>query len=136
MGKPESVAGRRPWIVLLYFYIAALVGLGFVITGATEALFGAKAMLVPQLGVQSSSYDYSLRRDAQGTVVATDAERTAARERALDDRRREGADDLVDGAILLLVGAPTLIWHLRRGRRVGADPATGITAGTSPAAAP
>jgi hypothetical protein len=123
MSSHESAASRRPWIVLLYFYLAAIIGLGFVIAGTTTALFGAKEAVVPELGISSpSSYDSSLRRDAQGNVVATDAERAAARRQAVDDRRREGLDGMVNGLILLVVGLPTLVWHLRRARRVGPVP--------------
>ncbi|HEY4005653.1 MAG TPA: hypothetical protein VGM60_10785 [Pseudonocardia sp.] len=120
----KTAAGRRPWVVLLYFYLAALVGFGFVITGVTTGLFGAKELAFPELGISSYTYDSALRRDKDGTIIATDAERSAARARAVEDRRREGADDLVDGAILAAVGLPTMIWHLRRGRRVGAAPTT------------
>jgi hypothetical protein len=120
----KTAAGRRPWVVLLYFYLAALVGFGFVITGVTTGLFGAKELAFPELGISSYTYDSALRRDKDGTIIATDAERSAARARAVEDRRQEGADDLVDGAILAAVGLPTMIWHLRRGRRVGAAPTT------------
>ncbi|MDT7584628.1 MAG: hypothetical protein QOE32_2178 [Pseudonocardiales bacterium] len=116
----ESPAARRPWVALLYFYLAAFVGFGFLIAGTTTALFGAKDLAFPELGVQSYSYESSLHRDAQGTVVATDSERAQARQRALEDRRRDGADSLVDGIILVAVGLPTLLWHLRRARRIGA----------------
>lgn len=119
----ESAQTRRAWVVLLYFYLAALVGLGFVITGVTNALFGIKDITFPQLGVASYSYESSLHRDGQGNITATEAERAAARQRAIDDRRREGADNLVDGVILAAVGAPVLVWHLRRGRRLGEPPA-------------
>jgi hypothetical protein len=104
----------------LYFYLAAFVGFGFLIAGTTTALFGAKDLAFPELGVQSYSYESSLHHDAQGTVVATDGERAQARQRALEDRRRDGADSLVDGIILVAVGLPTLLWHLRRARRIGA----------------
>ena len=102
-------AARQPWVVLLYFYVAALVGFGFVITGVTTGLFGAKELAFPELGISSYNYDSALHRDKDGTIIATDAERQAARTRAVEDRRREGADDLVDGAILAAVGLPTMI---------------------------
>jgi hypothetical protein len=119
-GEPSTA--RRPWVVLLYFYVAALIGLGFVITGTTTALFGAKSLVFPQLGIQSYSYESSLRRDPQGKIIATDSERTAARQQTIDDARNDGGDHLVDGAILVLVGLPTLVWHLRRARRAGSAP--------------
>ena len=114
----QTAPGRRPWVVLLYFYVAALVGLGFVIAGTTTALFGTKDVAFPQLGVRSYSYESGLKRDDKGTIVATDAERTAARQQAIDDNRQQGLDGLVNGIILLAVGTPTLVWHLRRARRI------------------
>jgi hypothetical protein len=118
----ETRAARRPWVMLLYCYLAALVGLGFVITGTTIGLFGVKDLAFPQLSLSSYSYESNLRRDAQGNIVASDQERQAARQRALDDQRREGGDNVVDGVILVAVGLPTLVWHLRRARRIGPVP--------------
>jgi hypothetical protein len=120
----SSAASRRPWIVLLYFYLAALVGFGFFITGITTGLFGAKDLAFPQLGVQSYSYESMLHRDSAGNVTATPEQRAEAKQRALDDQRHKGADDLIDGVILAAVGLPTMVWHLRRGRRVGAEEAS------------
>src|ERR1700710_1562418 len=118
----QTAAGRRPWIVLLYFYVAALVGLGFVIAGTTTALFGAKDVAFPQLGVRSYSYEAGLHREYKGTIIPTDAERAAAKQQAVDDNRQQGLDGLVNGIILLVVGTPTLVWHLRGARRAGARP--------------
>jgi hypothetical protein len=118
----ETRAARRPWVVLLYFYLAALVGLGFLIGGTTIGLFGVKDLAFPRLSLSSSSYESNLRRDAQGNIVASEQERQAARQRAIDDRRREGGDNVVDGVILAAVGLPTLVWHLGRARRSGPIP--------------
>jgi len=125
-------------VVLLYFYLAALIGLGFLIAGTTTALFGIKDLAFPQLGISSYSYDSALHRDAQGTIVATDSERAVARQSAIEDRRRDGLDSVVNGLILAAVGTPTLVWHLRRARRVGADeaPTPGPSAPASPAPTP
>ncbi|HTK64433.1 MAG TPA: hypothetical protein VL595_18735 [Pseudonocardia sp.] len=128
----QTAAGRRPWIVLLYFYVAALVGLGFVIAGTTTALFGVKDVAFPQLGVRSYSYESGLKRDDKGTIVASDAERDAARQQAIDDNRQQGLDGLVNGVILLAVGTPTLVWHLRGARRAGARPEPTTVAPDSP----
>lgn len=117
----SAAAARKPWIVLLYFYLAALVGFGFFITGVTTGLFGAKDLAFPQLGLSSYSYDSMLHRDSAGNVTATAQEREDARQRALDDRRHQGADSLIDGVILAAVGLPTMVWHLRKGRKVGAE---------------
>jgi hypothetical protein len=118
---PEGAAARRTWVVLMYFYVAALVGLGFVIVGTTSALFGAKSALFPELGL--STYSYSCPGPEQrGTTVASETERQAARETAIQDRRGNGVDGLANGAIQAGVGLPILIWHLRRARRLGAAP--------------
>lgn len=108
--------------MLLYFYLAALVGLGLVIAGTTIGLFGVKDLAFPRLSLSSYSYESNLRRDAQGNIVASEQERQAARQRAIDDRRREGGDNVVDGVILAAVGLPTLVWHLRGARRIGPIP--------------
>ena len=110
MDAVERSAGRRGWVVLLYFYVAALVGLGFLVVGATTFLFGAKNALVPQLGLPAYSYD---------TNLPTEEENRAAREWAIDDRRNGGFDSMLSGVILVGVGTPVLVWHLKRARRVG-----------------
>lgn len=134
--RTEPAAARRNWIALLYFYVAALVGLGFLITGVTTGLFAAKQVIFPELGMSTSTYEGTLRRDPQGVIIATDAEREQARQRELSDRRQEGASDLVDGVILIAVGLPTLVWHLRRARRLGApaEPSSGAPTEPSPVA--
>ena len=66
------------------FYLAALVGFGFVITGVTTGLFGAKELAFPELGISSYTYESALRRDKDGTIIATDAERQAAPDSASD----------------------------------------------------
>ncbi|MGH3873836.1 MAG: hypothetical protein ACRDSR_20425 [Pseudonocardiaceae bacterium] len=115
-------AAKRSWIVLLYFYVAALVGLGFVITGITMTLFGAKSALFPTLGLSSSYYGYEFRYEP-GTGRAaepTEQERQASRDRAIDDRRSSGLDQLISGLIITGVGTPVLIWHFTRGRALSA----------------
>ena len=127
MDTVERSAGRRGWIVLLYFSLAALGGLGFVLVGVTTFLFGAKAVLVPQLGLPASSYEGYLSADGYLPPLdevsrSAEEETRAARERAIDDRRNGGFDDMLSGVILAGVGAPVLIWHLRRARRARETP--------------
>lgn len=118
-------AARRVWVVLLYFYLAALIGLGFVITGTTTALFGVKDALLPGLALAESQYDYDLRYDpfTGEPREPTDAELAAARQRAIDSTRASGVDSLVNGLIITGVGVPVLIWHYRRARKLNAAPA-------------
>jgi hypothetical protein len=117
-----SQAAKRSWVALLYFYAAALVGLGFVVVGTTLALFGAKNALFPSLGVSSYSYEYS-SPDPLGLTEQTEQQRQAARDRAIDERRSSGLDDMLSGFIIVGVGTPVLIWHLKRGRALSAGDA-------------
>jgi hypothetical protein len=112
----ESQAGKRSWVVLLYFYAAALVGLGFVVVGITMALFGAKDALFPGLGLPRYSYEYPAPPDFGTPTEPTEEQRRAAKDRAIDERRSGGLDGMLNGLIIAGVGTPVLVWHLKRGR--------------------
>jgi hypothetical protein len=116
----ESQAGKRSWVVLLYFYVAALVGLGFVVAGITMALFGAKDALFPGLGLPRYSYEYPAPPDFGMPTEPTEEQRRAAKDRAIDERRGGGLDGMLSGLIIAGVGAPVLVWHLTRGRALSA----------------
>ena len=111
---------KRNWVVLLYFYLAALVGLGFVIVGITMALFGAKNALFPELGLPTYAYDYEFPQDSGELSEPTEEERQAAKDRAIEERRSSGLDGMLSGLIVAGVGTPVLIWHYKRGRALGA----------------
>jgi hypothetical protein len=116
----EPQAGKRSWVVLLYFYAAALVGLGFVVTGVTMALFGAKDALFPGLGLSRYSYEYPVPPDLGPLTEPTEEQRRAAKDRAIADRRGSGLDGMLNGLIIAGVGTPVLVWHLKRGRALSA----------------
>jgi hypothetical protein len=117
----DQQAAKRSWVILLYFYLAALVGLGFVVTGITMALFGAKDALFPGLGLSRYEYEYSVpQHPDEPEEKLTEQELQAAKERATEDRRNRGLDGVLNGLIITGVGAPVLIWHLKRGRALGA----------------
>jgi hypothetical protein len=118
----EPQAGKRSWVVLLYFYAAALVGLGFVVTGVTMALFGAKDALFPGLGLSRYSYEYPVPPDFGMPTEPTEEQRRVAKDRAIDDRRGGGLDGMLNGLIIAGVGTPVLVWHLKRGRALSAAP--------------
>lgn len=151
---PDSQAVRRSWVALLYFYVAALVGLGFVVTGTTMALFGAKSALFPGLGVPRYAYEVSQpyetypgrerigpsKSDGGEPGRTNEAERQRqereAKARAVAERRSNGFDGILNGLIIAGVGAPVLLWHLKRGRALGAGTERADAAGTSPAPTP
>jgi hypothetical protein len=112
----ESQAGKRSWVVLLYFYAAALVGLGFVVAGVTVALFGAKDALFPGLGLPRYAYEYNLPPDGHMPMEPTEEQLRVAKDRAIDERRGGGLDGMLNGLIIAGVGTPVLVWHLKRGR--------------------
>ncbi|MGH9190057.1 MAG: hypothetical protein ACRD0Q_08510 [Acidimicrobiales bacterium] len=118
----------------LYFYLAALVGLGFVVTGAAMALFGAKSALFPSLGLSRYAYEVPApyetypgrerigpsKTDDRNAERESEAERERqareARSRAIDERRSRGVDGMLSGLIVAGVGTPVLLWHLKRAR--------------------
>lgn len=146
----EAQSTRRSWVVLLYFFAAALIGLGFVVTGVSMALFGVKDALFPSLGLPRYSYEvypyeaYPVPVRPSKTEISeperkTEAEITQqereAKTRAIDERRGNGVDRLLSGLIIAGVGAPVLVWHLRRGRALSAgatDAPPSWTAASSP----
>lgn len=92
----DTSTTRRPsWIGLLYFYVAALIGLGFVLVGTTMALTGAAKAVVP-----SVYYD--------GPCEYCDSK---------EHVRKDGLENALSGGITNVIGAPVLIWHLRQARR-------------------
>ena len=133
---PEPQAARRNWVALLYFFVAALVGLGFVVTGITMALFGLKDAVFPGLGLPRYAYEvypfeaYPVPVGPSATSDVTEPARRSeaeiaveerkAKARAIDERRGNGVDRMLSGIILALVGYPVLVWHLRRGRALSA----------------
>lgn len=119
----EPQGTKRSWVVLLYFYVVALVGLVLVVTGVTMALFGAKSALFPELGLSRYSYEYDVvPQDPSRPTEPTEEQLQTARDRAIDERRSSGLDGMLSGVILAGVGAPVLIWHLKRGRALSAWP--------------
>jgi hypothetical protein len=105
-------AARR-WVTL-YYYVAALIGLGLAVIGLVTLLFGLRYAALPEVGLATTDYAY-LHMDP--TVIATDAELARARVQAVEDRRERGVSSMIDGVIMAGVGAPLLFWHLRRARR-------------------
>lgn len=121
----EAPASKRAWVVLLYFYLAALVGLGFVISGTTVALFGAKDAAFPGLNVPRYSYEYDrpyYQEESGEAREPTEQELAEAKQRAIEDRRTSGLDSMINGLIITGVGTPVLIWHYRRARALSTAP--------------
>ena len=148
----EPQATRRSWVPIVYFFVAALIGLGFVVTGVSMALFGVKDALFPSLGLPRYAYEVypyeaypapvgPSRTDVPEPVKRSEAEiareEHEAKARVIDERRGNGIDRMLSGLIIAGVGAPVLLWHLRRGRALstGATDATPSWATPSPPAA-
>jgi hypothetical protein len=134
----EVQVTRRSWVVLLYFFAAALIGLGFVVTGASLALFGVKDALFPSLGLPRYSYEVygyeaypapvgpsktEVQEPERKTEAEIAREQREAKARAIDERRSNGVDRMLSGLIIAGVGAPVLVWHLKRGRALSAGAA-------------
>ncbi len=116
-------AAKRNWVVHLYFYLAALVGLGFVITGLTMGFLGAKQALFPGLDLPRYTYEQPFYSgEAARPAPPTDQQLQEAKARAIEERRSGGLDGMLDGLIIAGVGAPVLIWHLTRARKLTPTP--------------
>jgi hypothetical protein len=111
--SPAPPAARR-WVTL-YCYVAALIGLGLAVIGIVTLLFGVRYAVLPEVGLATT--DYSYLSHVEPTAMPTDAQLAEAREQAVGDRRERGISGMIDGAIMAGVGAPLLVWHLRRARR-------------------
>lgn len=109
--------GRRlHWSGYVYYYLAALIGLGFVLGGAVGSTTGLLEAAFPR-----SSPDFRFQAQPfpyEGPGETPDPEELeAAEERATEDVRAQGLFDAVQGVALIAVGLPTFLWHIRRARR-------------------
>ena len=99
-------ARRLSWIASAYFYLAALTGLVFVLTGATIGLLGMAKAAFP-----------GIYYDGPCEYCSTK-----------DEIRDDGWEGLISGGVTTAVGAPVLVWHLRQVRRREAEAETAGTA--------
>lgn len=129
MGPTNPQPIRKHWIAILYFYVAALIGLVFVLAGAAIALNGLAKTAFP--ATFTTGYDdtylptpvtaqpempmVSGRGFGQGTYRT---DNSALRHRQEVRRtRREGERSILSGLIAVIIGTPVLIWHLRQARQ-------------------
>lgn len=112
MSESENkVKGK--WVPSLYYYLATIVGLGFLLGGVTATLIGLRRAVIPELTENYSYYEGPYEEGKQPGK----AEQQRQREQNIDNERRRGWSKAIDGAIFSLVGAPVFFWHLRQARR-------------------
>lgn len=114
MTESEGKA-KGGWLPLFYYYLATIVGLGFLLGGLTATLIGLRRAALPELGDQYS-YEYYAPAEPDGKELSK-AEKKQQRDDAIEAERRRGWSKAIDGGIFSLVGAPVFFWHLRQARR-------------------
>ena len=112
---------RGRWVLFVYYYVAALIGLVMLLFGVVGGLRAAVQVALPQTAdeVRYSYYEPPLEDGGKGELTPAQEERRReeARQRAIENARTSGLADLLNGVILAGVGAPVLLWHLRHARR-------------------
>lgn len=112
-----STHRRLHWSGYVYYYLAALIGLGFVLGGAVAATSGLLEAAIPR-SAPEFRYQVEPIRPFDGTADTPDPQEIeAAEQRALENVRAEGFFDAVQGAVFVAVGVPTFLWHIRRARQ-------------------
>ncbi|MEO7803742.1 MAG: hypothetical protein ABIS18_04735 [Actinomycetota bacterium] len=109
--QDPKVKGR--WLPSVYYYLATIIGLGFMLGGVTSTLIGLRHAVLPELGDQYYSTPYIEGEQKKPSV----ADEKRIRAENIENERRRGWSKAIDGAIFSLVGAPVFFWHLRQARR-------------------
>lgn len=110
---------RLHWSGYVYYYVAALIGLGFVLGGAVAGATGLLEAAAPR-----SAPDFRWQAEPALPFEEVEARRTptpeeveVAEERAAENVRAQGLYNAVQGGVFIAVGLPTFVWHIRRARR-------------------
>lgn len=107
-------ARRGRWIPLVYYYLAAVVGLTILLVGITGALYGLTIAAFPQISPEARFTEPRIAPDGK-PLDETDESR--AKEEALERARLGGVERGLRGLIAMIVGGPVFFWHLRQARR-------------------
>ncbi len=117
---------RGRWLPLVYYYLATIVGLSFLLAGLIGGLNGLVTAMFPRT---ADEYIYSEPpfNDSGDPVEESAAEKEQREAEAFDQARNGGFAAGLRGLITAIVGAPVFFWHLRQARRrepewLGASP--------------
>lgn len=118
-----QVRGR--WISLLYYYLAAMVGLVITLVGIIGGLQALVGAAFPQLSDEVRFSHQELRspesapplKRGRDRDAPTEGELAAIRDEAEERARLNGFAGGLRGLIAALVGAPVFLWHIRQARR-------------------
>jgi len=117
---PMTDMRRGRWVLFVYYYAAALIGLVMLLFGVVG---GLRALVVVALPETSDEVRYSqfervpLEEERKSTAAEEERRREEARQQAIENSRTGALAGLLNGVILAGVGAPVLLWHLRHARR-------------------
>ncbi len=116
-GREDPARGR--WIPLVYYYLAATVGLAITLVGIVGMLNGAVVAVLPKLSSEVRYLETAPPRDPSGAPAdnLSAAERERIRDDSIERARLGGIERTVRGGVTALVGAPVFVWHLTQARR-------------------
>lgn len=115
------MSGKLHWSGYVYYYLAALIGLAFVLFGLVRVYSGLIQAALPR-----SSPEFEYRRevvphaplnDAAPPPSPSHAEVRAQKDQAAKEIRAEGIYQALEGVGATVVGAPVFLWHIRRARK-------------------
>ena len=118
---------RLHWSGFVYYYVAALIGLSFVLFGLVSVYSGLIQSALPR-----SSPDFEYRRDVNGAEPRNNQTPPPSpspeqirnqEDRAAEELRAEGFFQALQGFGATVVGVPVFVWHIRRARKREAAPA-------------
>ena len=102
------------WGSSLYFHLVSLVALGFVLVGTIGVLTALVDLAVPHCFSDQAIWE-----------VTVGGETTTQALRECYPSASEAARSTLDFALVLAVGAPVFLWHLREGRKLTGSPPAG-----------
>lgn len=111
----DSLEAKRSWVTLLYYYVAALIGLIIVIVGILIALHALLDVIFFEDPLEGLTSDSS-------TVTSGDTVQFAELPGPFSPSRGDKAKLILRGLVTAAVGAPVFWWHLREARRSERSP--------------
>lgn len=120
---------RWRWLPLVYYYLAAAVGLVLLLVGLVGGLRGLVHAALPNLTVEVTWSENDCRQRGVAGPVAekpmaeqpartpTPAEIAVCARESEERVARRGLGEALDGLVMVVVAGPFFVWHLRQARR-------------------
>lgn len=112
----ETRRGR--WIPLVYYYLAAAIGLTIMLVGLIGGLHGLVKSAIPAIAdeVRFADVERPIGPDGRREEIS-EPERERRKAEAIENARLSGFAAALEGLVTAAVGAPVFFWHVRQARR-------------------